>query len=195
MAGYGLFTRVVIHRGDRIVEYRGRLRLWREAKKEDGYNGYLLRLNRTTAIDALPYKKAYGRFANDAAGLYRTRGLHNNAEYLIYGCQCFIEAIRTIPKGAEIFVGYGQEFWALQRKIEDQRKSAPTVCVPTDRNPKPHRSRPKSKTYLLKTVLCNQSRHQNHQLPSHKTLPKTICSPRVLQPNSIGHSTGSYECN
>lgn len=116
-AGEGLFTRVVIHKGDRIVEYKGRHRPWQEAKKEDGYNGYLLRLDRSTAIDALPYKKALGRFANDAKGLSRVPGLRNNAEYHIYGNQCFITATRTIPRGGEILVSYGKEFWDLQRKI------------------------------------------------------------------------------
>lgn len=116
-AGKGLFTSVVIFKGDRIVEYKGRKRDWQEAKKEDGYNGYLLRLSRSTALDALPYKKAFGRYANDAAGHFRIPGLRNNAEYLIYGDRCFIEATRTIPKGAEIFVGYGKEFWELQRNL------------------------------------------------------------------------------
>jgi len=108
---------MVIRKGDRIVEYKGRRRAWREAKHEDGHNGYLLRLNRTTAIDALPYKKSLGRFANDAAGLARVRGLANNAEYILYADRCFIEATRTIQAGDEILVGYGREFWALQRRI------------------------------------------------------------------------------
>lgn len=115
-AGKGLFTRIQIRKGDRIIEYKGRHRLWKDAKKEDGHNGYLLRLSRTIAIDALPYKKAFGRFANDAAGLSRARGLRNNSEYLIYGNQCFIVATRTIQPREEIFVGYGREFWSLQQQ-------------------------------------------------------------------------------
>lgn len=121
-AGEGLFTRVVIHKGDRIVEYKGRLRPWKEAKHEDGYNGYLLRLDRSTAIDALPYKRAFGRFANDATGLSRMPRLFNNAAYLIYGHRCYIVATRTIPMGGEILVSYGKEFWDLQRKIRSMRK-------------------------------------------------------------------------
>lgn len=116
-AGMGLFTRITFFKGDRIVEYKGRRQPWKEVKGEDGYNGYLLRLNRTTAINALPYKKALGRFANDAAGLGRSQGLRNNAEYLIYGDRCFIEATRTINKGEEILVDYGKAFWDLQKKI------------------------------------------------------------------------------
>ncbi len=130
-SGRGLFTRVVIQKGDRIAEYKGRIEPWKAVRKQDGYNGYLLRLNRTTAINALPYKMAQGRFANDAAGLIRKTGLRNNAEYLIYGDRCFIEATRTIHPGEEIFVGYGREFWALQKILglcpkvrTDQSKSS-----------------------------------------------------------------------
>ena len=116
-AGLGLFTKIPFRKGDRIVEYKGRRQPWKDVKDEDGYNGYLLRLNRTTAINALPYKKTLGRFANDAIGLGRASGLRNNAEYLIYGNRCFIEATRSINKGEEILVNYGKAFWDLQRKI------------------------------------------------------------------------------
>ncbi len=119
-AGKGLFTRVNIRKGDRIVEYKGRLQPWKEVKHEDGHNGYLLRVNRHLAINAQPYKRALGRFANDAAGLVKLRGLFNNADYLIYGHRCFIEAKCHIQKGEEIFVNYGREYWALIRKIRNQ---------------------------------------------------------------------------
>ena len=117
-AGKGLFTRVDIRKGDRIVEYKGRHQLWEEVKDQDGHNGYLLRMNRTMAINGLPSKNALGRYANDAAGNSRVKGLRNNSEYLIYGKRCFIEATRTIRKGEEVFVSYGREYWALVRKIE-----------------------------------------------------------------------------
>lgn len=116
-AGKGLFTRVDIKKGDRIVEYAGRRRKWKDVKHLDGHNGYLMRLNRTTAIDAKPLNSGKGRYANDAMGLARVAGLRNNAEYLIYGNRVFIEATRNIRKGEEIFVSYGKEFWNLQRKL------------------------------------------------------------------------------
>jgi hypothetical protein len=120
-AGKGLFTQVAIRPGDRIIEYKGRRERWMDVKHEDGYNGYLLRLNRSTAINALPYHKALGRFANDAAGLQRVPGIRNNATYNIYGDRCFIEATRAIPAGGEILVSYGREFWTLQRRIRAER--------------------------------------------------------------------------
>ncbi len=116
-AGKGLFTRVDIKKGDRIVEYAGRRKKWKDVKHLDGHNGYLMRLNRTTAIDAKPLRSGKGRYANDAMGLARVPGLRNNAEYLIYGNRVFIEATRNIRKGEEIFVSYGKEFWNLQRKL------------------------------------------------------------------------------
>lgn len=117
-AGKGLFTRVDFMKGDRIVEYAGRRRKWKDVKHQDGHNGYLLRLNRTTAIDARPKRSGKGRYANDAMGLARVPGLRNNAEYLIYGNRVFIEATRNIRKGEEIFVSYGKEFWTLQKRLQ-----------------------------------------------------------------------------
>jgi len=120
-AGKGLFTKLDIKKGDRIVEYAGRMRKWIDVKHLDGHNGYLLRLNRTTAIDAKPVRSGKGRYANDAMGLARVPGLRNNAEYLIYGDRVFIEATRSIRKGEEILVSYGRSFWALQRKLHHPR--------------------------------------------------------------------------
>lgn len=116
-SGFGLFALDDIPRGGRIVEYAGRRRKWRDVKHLDGANGYLLRLNRSTAIDARPLNSGKGRYANDAAGLSRVPGLRNNAEYLIYGDRVYIEAKRAIRKGEEILVSYGSEFWRLQRAL------------------------------------------------------------------------------
>lgn len=115
-AGLGLFTKVNIPKGARITEYRGKLQRWRDVKKEDGHNGYLLRFSRTMAINALP-SKTHGRYANDALGLVKVAGLRNNAEYVVYGDRCFIEARRAIRKGEEILVAYGHEYWKLIRKL------------------------------------------------------------------------------
>ncbi len=120
-AGMGLFTNVDIPKGGRIVEYAGQRRKWKDVKHLDGHNGYLLRLSRTTAIDAKPKRSGKGRYANDAMGLARVPGLRNNAEYLIYGNRVFIEATRNIRKGEEILVGYGREFWDLQRKLMQEQ--------------------------------------------------------------------------
>ncbi len=133
-AGMGLFTRAEIRKGDRIVEYAGRRRKWKDVKHLDGHNGYLLRLNRTTAIDARPVRSGKGRYANDAQGLVRVAGLRNNAEYLTYGNRVYIEATRNIRKGEEILVGYGEAFWRLQKKVGSAlRKRKTTTANPRRR--------------------------------------------------------------
>ncbi|MFM7329937.1 MAG: SET domain-containing protein [Bacteroidota bacterium] len=115
-AGKGLFTTRPIKKSQRILEYKGRLRLWREAKHEDSTNTYLLRVSRTHVIDARRTLSSLGRYANDARGISRIEGLKNNAEYVTDGNRCFMEATRSIPAGSEIFVGYGREFWLVHGK-------------------------------------------------------------------------------
>jgi len=117
-AGKGLFTKVSIKKGTRIVEYKGRIQPWREVKAQDGYNGYLMYITRNTVINALPAIKTFGRYANDASGLVKIKGLRNNTESISEGKRCFIEATRTIHAGEEILVGYGREYWTLIKKIK-----------------------------------------------------------------------------
>lgn len=116
-AGKGLYTKVPIKKGTRIAEYKGRIQPWREVKEQDGYNGYLMYITRNTVINALPAIKTLGRYANDAHGPSKIKGIHNNAEYISEGRRCFIEATRVIKAGEEILVGYGREYWTLIKKI------------------------------------------------------------------------------
>ncbi len=121
-AGKGLFTRVDISKGARIVEYKGRLQPWREVKEQDGINGYLMYINRNVVINALPSIKTFGRYANDARGLVRLNGVRNNAEYVSEGNRCFIEATRNIKAGEEILVSYGMEYWTLMKRLASENK-------------------------------------------------------------------------
>lgn len=120
-AGKGLFTKKEIEKGTRIVEYKGKLRKWRNVKHLDGYNGYLMYITRNAVIDALPATNTLGRYANDASGFSRMLGLKNNCEYVSEGNKCYIESKRSIKKGEELFVSYGKEFWQLQRKISKSK--------------------------------------------------------------------------
>ncbi len=119
-AGKGLFTRVDIPKGTRIVEYKGRLQPWKDVKHEDGRNAYLFKINSRVAINAEQYLKTFGRYANDARGFIRAEGLRNNADYEVEGNRCFMDATRKIKKGEEIFVAYGGNFWSLMRKIRKE---------------------------------------------------------------------------
>ena len=114
-AGKGLFTKVFIPKGTRIVEYKGRRSTWKEVKDEDGKNGYIFFINRNNVIDGLPYKSALARYANDARGLVKIKGLFNNCDYIVDGVRAFIEAKKDIPKGSELFVDYGADYWKVIR--------------------------------------------------------------------------------
>ncbi len=115
-SGKGLFTKKFIPKGTRIVEYKGRISTWAEVKDEDGKNGYIFYVNRNHVIDALPRLSALARYANDARGLVRIKGLTNNCDYVTDGKKAYIESKKDIPAGAEIFVDYGKDYWKVIRE-------------------------------------------------------------------------------
>jgi uncharacterized protein len=116
-SGKGLFTKKFIPKGTHIVEYKGRVSTWKEVKDEDGKNGYIFYVTRNHVIDAKPFKKALARYANDARGLVKIKGVTNNCDYVIKGKTTpVIEAKKDIPAGAEIFVDYGADYWKTIRE-------------------------------------------------------------------------------
>jgi len=117
-AGKGLYTKKEIAKGVRIAEYKGKLRKWKDVKHLDGHNGFLMYITRNAVIDGSDTVKALARFANDARGFGRVEGCKNNCEFVSEGNKCFIESISPVKKGEELLVGYGKEFWQLQRKIK-----------------------------------------------------------------------------
>ncbi|NOT75843.1 MAG: SET domain-containing protein [Cyclobacteriaceae bacterium] len=123
-AGKGLFTRVFIPKGTRIVEYKGEVLTWKEAEKmPEDRNGYVFFFTNNYVIDAWKHK-GFAHFANDAKGIARVEGLKNNSEYETEKKRCFIVATRDIPARSEILVGYGGEYWQAIRynvRIEAER--------------------------------------------------------------------------
>lgn len=129
-SGKGLFTKVRIPAGTRIVEYQGKITTWKEANHYDGQNGYIYYVTRNHVIDALPTKNALARYANDARGMSRKKGVTNNSDYVEYGRKVYIESKKDIPPGSEILVSYGKEYWDVIRfntklwKKEEKEKLA-----------------------------------------------------------------------
>lgn len=115
-AGKGLFTRADIPKGSRIIEYTGKVTSWEEADHQDGLNAYIYFLSDDHVIDAAKRKKSLARYANDARGLKRVKGMTNNAEYVEEGTRVYIDATKKIPAGSEILVGYGKEYWDVIKK-------------------------------------------------------------------------------
>ncbi|RYD56101.1 MAG: SET domain-containing protein [Sphingobacteriales bacterium] len=121
-AGNGLFTKVFIPKGTRIIEYTGKVTSWKDANHADGKNAYIFFINRNNVIDALRYKSSLARYANDARGLTRVKGIKNNCEYIIEKKRVYIDALRDIPEGSEILVSYGQEYWDTIKALLRERK-------------------------------------------------------------------------
>lgn len=131
-AGKGLFTKKAIPKGTRVVEYKGKRSTWKDVKDEDGKNGYIFYINRNHVINALPTPKALARYANDARGMVKIKGLLNNSDYIVDGLKAYIETKKEVPAGGEVFVDYGADYWKVIRQNmrewakeakEEQRKN------------------------------------------------------------------------
>jgi SET domain-containing protein len=114
-SGKGLFTKIFIPKGTRIIAYKGKISTWKEANHENGDNAYIYYVKRNHVIDAKPYKKALARYANDANGLVKIKGISNNCVYVEDGVDVYIHARKDILPGQEILVPYGPEYWKVIR--------------------------------------------------------------------------------
>ena len=92
-AGKGLFTKQFIAKNTIIVEYQGKRITWKEAKAQEAFNGYVYYIKRNLVIDAKDHLQTFGRFANDARGLSKIKGVTNNCRYVVDGDKVFIKAI------------------------------------------------------------------------------------------------------
>jgi SET domain-containing protein len=112
-AGKGLFTTKPIKKDSKIIEYRGEIIDWKEYTKrvKEDKDGYLFYISSKRCIDAFATPRYKARYANDAEGLSKIKGVKNNAIYDIVGDQCFIVSTREIKAGEEIFVSYTKEYW------------------------------------------------------------------------------------
>lgn len=125
-AGKGLFTTKAIRKDSKIIEYRGEIigynEYRRRARREEDH--YLFYLRRDLSIDARLTPQYKARYANDAAGITRVKGIRNNSDYVIFGDKCFIVATRDIKAGEEIFVDYTKPYWDCMRKRARKAKLA-----------------------------------------------------------------------
>lgn len=149
-AGNGLFTKVFIPKGTRIIEYKGKRTIWSKVKDDDGKNGYIFYITRNNVIDAFPTKQYLARYVNDARGFTKIKGIVNNCEYIIDGKRCFVEAAKDIPAGSELFVSYGAEYW------QTMRTNAKIDKAETKKEAKTGRKASKKKTSKKKTSKKKQ---------------------------------------
>jgi len=110
-AGKGLFTKKQIRKGTRISEYKGKITTLNDMDHKNGGNPYIICVNKNHVIDAWHFKKAKARYANDAKGLKRIKGITNNANFIHDGSRVFLQAKKNIAPGSEILADYGKEYW------------------------------------------------------------------------------------
>lgn len=126
-AGKGLFTKREIKKGERFVEYLGEILNEKECdeRAERDEYGYMFYISKNNCIDAYHTPEAYARYANDANGISKVKGLKNNCSYDIYKRRGWIKADKNIKAGEEIFVNYGAEYWKVIRyniKLDKERE-------------------------------------------------------------------------
>jgi uncharacterized protein len=144
-AGKGLFTKVAIPKGTRIVEYKGKISTWKEVKDDDGKNGYIFYVKRYHVIDALKTTGHLARYANDAKGLSKVKGITNNCDYITDGLKAYIESKKDIPAKSEIFVDYGPDYWKTIRENITLAKKEKRIEKKTKGKKKPHYRRKTAK--------------------------------------------------
>ncbi len=115
-SGKGLFTKIFIPKGTRIIEYKGKITTWKDVDHQEGTNSYIYFVTKDHVIDGLPYENELARYVNDARGITRIKGITNNCQYVEEGFKIFVESIKNIPAGSEILVAYGKEYWDIMKK-------------------------------------------------------------------------------
>ena len=125
-AGKGLYTNTDISKGDRFIEYLGEIITDKECdiRAERDEYGYIFELNSEKFIDAFNTPEHLARFANDARGLAKIKGITNNCNYDVFNERGWIIATKNIKAGSEILVSYGTAYWkdiAFNIKIDEER--------------------------------------------------------------------------
>lgn len=112
-AGQGLFTAIKIYKSEVIAVFAGEIisapeQHERARKKEDAY---FINLLDGKVMDSM-HTFCFAKFANDAEGIETSKFRNNAIISLDEKDQVCLIANRNIPANAEIFVGYGAEYWS-----------------------------------------------------------------------------------
>ncbi|MBS1647882.1 MAG: SET domain-containing protein [Bacteroidetes bacterium] len=128
-SGKGLYTNKELKKGSKIIEYKGEIIGWKDyrARVDKDEDGYLFYFNKNRCVDAFHTPQYKARYANDANGFTRVKGLKNNSQYEIHDEKCFIVATRDIKKNEEIFCDYTKEYWDSMRYNYNLKKKKETA--------------------------------------------------------------------
>jgi|688.fasta_scaffold216779_5 hypothetical protein len=111
-AGLGLFAKTKIKKGDLISEFTGKLvrnddsEYW--SQKEEFL--YLIFWDENHKLDVEP-SDCLAKYANDAVGLKKTKGLKNKSKIVWHDDRLFLMATKDINREDEVYVSYGKQYW------------------------------------------------------------------------------------
>ena len=113
-SGRGLFTTIDIQQGDLIAQYKGELISDKEADRriKTGNDRYFMNDPISGKIFDCERVECFAKYANDA---YNTR-FRNNSKIALYKRKIYLQAIRNIKAGSEIFTAYGASYWKKHGK-------------------------------------------------------------------------------
>ena len=111
--GKGVFALSPLSRGERVFEYRGLVTTWREAsrhyaRRDEESHTFLFGLSDGRVIDG-------GRGGNGARWL--NHACTANCEAVEEGGRVYIEAIRNIAPGEELFIDYALEVSSKRKSL------------------------------------------------------------------------------
>ena len=118
--GVGLYTNVNIPKGANISRFIGNI--VDEMITEKPNCLYLVETLDGKVMDVYPSKQK-AKYANDAAGPRRIKGIRNNSYIEYQNEKIYIVASKNIKKGEEIFLSYGRAYWRSVFIMDEQSLS------------------------------------------------------------------------
>jgi len=111
-AGKGIFAKSKIKKGELISQFTGEL-IENEKVEELNNNNELLYLIYWDEKYTLNVENSncLAKYANDAEGVKKIKGVKNNSKISWHNNKLFLEATKEIKTGEEIYVSYGKEYW------------------------------------------------------------------------------------
>ncbi|MDR3097761.1 MAG: SET domain-containing protein-lysine N-methyltransferase [Paraburkholderia sp.] len=128
--GKGVFALLAMRAGERIFEYKGMVTTWREAARWNARRGHSDHADHSG--HTFLFGLADGRVIDGGRGGNGARWLNHacaaNCEAIEDNGRIFIEAIRDIAPGEELFIDYALELEIGQQAADDAQRDYACRC-------------------------------------------------------------------
>ena len=178
-AGKGLFTTIRIAKGQRIVEYLGKIKY--NANSENTDLRYAFVVKPGYVIDAMNYKKGIAQFANDASGTGRIKNLKNNCYYERAALRVYITALKNIKANTEILCFYGKDYWIDDKEEKEIIKPKTNKMATAKKTTKKTAPKKAVKKVTKKVAVKKVAK----KVDPKKTAPKKVASKKVAVKKAV----------